>query len=87
MSDRRVRIKMLVGIWKEKGKSLGKLLFKMTEEGMDAGCAAFVSFSHQRLEEESLLRRRGRQHLAAAAFCRGHGCKCFLTILINESSR
>lgn len=53
MSYRQVRIKMLVGIWKEKGKSLGKLLFKAKEEGMDAGSAAFVSLSHRRLEEES----------------------------------
>lgn len=37
MSDRRDRIKMLVGIWKEKGKSLGKLLFKVKEGGGD-GC-------------------------------------------------
>lgn len=56
MSDRRMGIKMLVGIWKEKGKSLRKLLFKM-KEGMEAGCAAFVSLRHRRLEEESLLRR------------------------------
>lgn len=51
MSYRRVRIKMLVGIWKEKGKSLGKLLFKAKEEGMDAGSAAFVSLSHRRLKK------------------------------------